>query len=171
MINKALFTNNSDAWTTPQNLFNKLNKEFNFTLDVCASKKNTKCKKYFTEKDNALLQDWSNHICFMNPPYSRIQDKLIAKAKEESDKRATVVCLLPARTDTKRFHTYIWNQDTNKPRDRVEIRFIKGRLIFGNQQYWEWVWKQKEIGGKKNSLYKQYGKKEFCSISKHDRDF
>lgn len=132
MINKALFTNHSDIWTTPQDLFDKLNKEFNFTLDVCASKENTKCKKYFTEEANALLKDWSNNICFMNPPYSRIQDKFIAKAKEESDKGSIIVCLLPAGTDTKRFHKYIWNKDLHKPRERVEIRFIKGRLKFGN---------------------------------------
>lgn len=57
MLNNALFTNNSDKWTTPQNLYDELNKEFNFTLDVCASKENTKCKKYFTQKDNALIKD------------------------------------------------------------------------------------------------------------------
>lgn len=132
MINKGLFSNNSDNWTTPQELFDELNKEFHFTLDVCASKDNTKCSKYFTKEDNALLQDWTNEICFMNPPYSRIQDKLIEKAKEESDKGTTIVCLIPARTDTKRFHNYVWDTKNNKSRERVEVRFIKGRLKFGD---------------------------------------
>lgn len=68
----------------------------------------------------------------MNPPYSKVQDKLIEKAKLESDKGATIVCLLPARTDTKRFHNYIWDKNLHQPRERVEIRFIKGRLKFGN---------------------------------------
>ncbi len=118
MLNKSLFSNNSDAWATPQDFFDKLNKEFNFTLDICASKENALCGKYFTEEDNALIQDWSNNVCFMNPPYSRIQDKFVQKAKEESDNGTTVVCLLPARTDTKRFHKYIWDEKTNSPRER-----------------------------------------------------
>jgi len=130
MINKGLFSNNSDEWGTPQDLFDKLNEEFHFTLDVCASKQSAKCKKYFTKEDNALIQDWSNDICFMNSPYSRIQDKFVKKAKEESDKGSTVVCLLPARTDTKRFFNYIWDENLHKPRERVEIRFVKGRLKF-----------------------------------------
>ncbi len=132
MLNKGLFQNNSDEWETPQDLFDKLNEEFHFTLDVCATKESAKCKKYFTEKQNALIQDWSKNICFCNPPYSRIQDKFVKKAKEEADKGAIVVCLLPARTDTKRFHSFIWDKINNCCRKRVSIRFLKGRLKFGN---------------------------------------
>ena len=130
MINKALFTNNSDEWGTPQNLFDELNEEFNFTLDVCATIQSAKCKRFFTKEDNALIQDWSKDICFINPPYSRIQDKFVKKAKEESTKGATIVCLLPARTDTKRFFNYIWDEKLHRPKERVEVRFIKGRLKF-----------------------------------------
>jgi len=134
MLNKGLFQNNSDSWETPQDLFNKLNKEFHFTLDVCATKESAKCSKFFTKENNALIQDWSKDVCFMNPPYSRIQDKFVKKAKEEADKGATVVCLLPARTDTKRFHGFIWNEIDNCCRERVGIRFLKGRLKFGNSK-------------------------------------
>ena len=134
MLNKGLFSNNSDTWETPQDLFDKLNKEFDFTLDVCATKESAKCKNYFTEEDNALIQDWSNNVCFMNPPYSRIQDEFVKKAKEESDKGAFVICLLPARTDTKRFHNYIWDENSNDYRERVSVRFLKGRLKFGNSK-------------------------------------
>ncbi len=125
MKNKALFTSNSDEWETPQDLFDQLNKEFNFTLDVCASDSNYKCKKYYTKTDNSLEKNWKNNTCWMNPPYSRkLQPLFIKKAKETSDFGFTVVCLLPARTDTKIFHDYIYK----KP--NVEIRFIKGRLKF-----------------------------------------
>lgn len=135
MLNKGLFQNNSNNWGTPQDLFDELDEEFNFDLDVCASKENFKCIRYFTKEDNALLKNWNeecynSYTCFMNPPYDRIQDKFVKKAKEESNKGVTVVCLLPARTDTKRFHEYIWDENLNEPRERVEIRFIKGRLKF-----------------------------------------
>jgi site-specific DNA-methyltransferase (adenine-specific) len=64
-----------------------------------------------------------------------------------------IVMLLPARTDTKYFHDYIYNKAG------VEIRFIKGRLIFGSEEYWKWVWEQEFIDNKKNTLYKKYGRK------------
>lgn len=125
-MNKALFSTGKDLWETPQKFFDELNNEFHFTLDACATAENAKCEKYFTEKDNALIQDWGGNIVFCNPPYSRQggQDMFVKKAYEESKKsNTTVVMLLPARTDTKRFHEYIWLPEN-------EIRFIKGRLSF-----------------------------------------
>ena len=159
MLNKALFQNKSDQWSTPQIFFDKLNEEFNFTLDVCAEQESTKCERYFTKEQNALVQDWSSDVCFMNPPYSHIQNAFVKKAKEESDKGATVVCLLPARTDTIRFHKYIYDVENCCERDRVDIRFIKGRIVFGSDKYWETIWETEYIDEKKNSLYKKYGKK------------
>lgn len=125
-MNKALFSTGKDLWETPKKFFDELNNEFHFTLDACATAKNAKCEKYFTEKDNALIQDWGGNIVFCNPPYSRQggQDMSVKKAYEESKKpHTTVVMLLPARTDTKRFHKYIWLPEN-------EIRFIEGRLSF-----------------------------------------
>lgn len=121
MINNGLFTSNTDLWSTPQDLFDKLNDEFHFTLDPCSTHENAKCKKHYTIKDNGLIQDWSNDIVFMNPPYGRSIFNWVKKAYESN---TLVVALLPARTDTKWFHEYIYG--------KCEIRFIRGRLKFGN---------------------------------------
>ena len=105
----------------------KLDKEFNFTLDPCCVPQTAKCDKYFTPEDNGLQQDWSNDVVFMNPPYGRQIPKWIEKAYKESVKGATVVCLIPSRTDTRYWHNYIFKY-------AAEIRFIKGRLKFGNSK-------------------------------------
>lgn len=142
MINKGLFTSNTPEWETPQALFDQLNKEFNFTIDVCATKENAKCKNYFTKEDNGLLKTWYG-TCWMNPPYGRQIGEWVEKAygfagmeyavgpdyfSGRNKKTTKVVCLLPARTDTRWFHTFIYK----KP--NVEIRFLKGRLKFGNSK-------------------------------------
>lgn len=118
----ACLSSNKNYWETPCDLFNELNREFNFTLDPCASDQNHKCDKFFTEKENGLLQDWSNDIVFCNPPYGRIDTGLWVKKCHEESKKTTVVMLIPSRTDTKWFHDYIYNKH--------EIRFLKGRLKF-----------------------------------------
>lgn len=123
-INKGLFTSNSNEWSTPQELFNDLDKQFNFDLDVCATSENAKCKNYFTKVDDALSKDWKGR-CFMNPPYSEIA-KWTKKAYEEAQKGSIIVGLLPSRTDTKWFWNYIYGKS--------EIRFIKGRLKFGDSK-------------------------------------
>jgi len=108
-------------WETPQAFFDKLNREFNFTLDPCCTFKNAKCKIHFTEKEDGLSKGWKEHIVFMNPPYGTKISKWVKKAYEESQKGATVVCLLPARTDTNWWWDYCM---------KGEIRFIRGRLKF-----------------------------------------
>lgn len=124
MINKGLFTSKTDNWATPQNLFDQLNSKFNFTLDPCASKENAKCEKFYTKEDDGLSKNWDNERVFMNPPYGREIGKWVKKASEQQG--GVVVCLLPARTDTKYFHEYIYG--------KAEIRFIKGRLKFGGSK-------------------------------------
>jgi predicted transcriptional regulator len=98
--NQVLYSSNSDLWETPQYLFDELNREFHFDLDVCATKENTKCDKYFTPETDGLNQAWQGN-CFMNPPYGREIYKWIKKAYDSSLHGTVVVCLLPARTDTK----------------------------------------------------------------------
>ena len=110
-------------WETPQDLFNSLNSEFRFTLDVCVNSKNAKCEKYITPEVDGLKLQWSG-VCWMNPPYGREIGKWIRKALIESLRGITVVCLLPAKTDTTWWHDYVLKAD--------EIRYIKGRLKFGN---------------------------------------
>lgn len=124
MINKGLFTSNTVEWATPQALFDELNKEFNFTLDPCATPDNAKCKKFFTKADNGLKQDWGGERVFCNPPYGQEIRDWVEKAYNENKKGVFVVMLIPARTDTKYFHKYIYNKH--------EIRFIKGRLHFND---------------------------------------
>lgn len=126
-MNDVLFSSKSMEWETPQDLFDKLNEEFNFTLDPCATKKNAKCNLYFTEKENGLLQDWQGFTVFCNPPYGRAIKDWVKKCYEQSLKpETTVVMLIPARTDTQWFHNYIYGQ--------AEIRFLKGRLKFGDSK-------------------------------------
>lgn len=129
MINDALFSSNSENWATPQDLFDSLDYIFHFTLDPCADPSNAKCKKYFTKEINGLTKDWGGHRVFCNPPYGRSNlDAWIKKCYEESKKPGTiVVALIPARTDTKWFHDYIYS--TNQ-----QIHFIKGRLKFGGSK-------------------------------------
>ena len=124
-MNDVLFSSKSVVWETPQDLFDKLNAEFHFDLDVCALPENAKCEKYYTPEDDGLLQPW-NGVCWCNPPYGKTIGKWIQKAYETFAGGGTVVMLLPARTDTKWFHEYIYN--------KAEIRFIKGRLKFGNSK-------------------------------------
>ncbi len=118
---KVHFSSESNEWYTPQALFDTLNKEFRFTLDPCATKQSAKCRKFFTEKQDGLSQDWSGERVFMNPPYGRAIGKWVKKAV---DSDATVVMLIPARTDTKYFHEYIYENPN------CEIRFLKGRVKF-----------------------------------------
>ena len=126
-INHGMFTSNTDLWTTPQDFFEKLDTEFNFDLDVCASHDNAKCELYFTKENDGLAQNWKEwgKTFWMNPPYGREIGKWVEKAYETSLDSSTVVCLLPARTDTKWWHEYCM---------KGEIRFVKGRLKFGNSK-------------------------------------
>lgn len=123
MLNPALFTSRSEEWSTPQKLFDDLNNSYHFTLDPCATHTNAKCKRYFTEAEDGLSRPWTGRV-FMNPPYGREIAKWVKKAYEESQSNAElVVCLLPARTDTRWWHNYCL---------KGEIQFVKGRLKFGD---------------------------------------
>ena len=126
-MDKIVFSSKSDEWETPQNIFDSLNDEFDFNLDPCASDEIHKCEKYFTMQDDGLQQDWEGYRVFCNPPYSEISS-WVKKSYEESLKPNTVVVMLiPARTDTKYFHDYIYH--------RSEIRFVKGRIKFSNAKF------------------------------------
>lgn len=123
-MNTVMFSSKSNEWTTPQELFDKLNEEFNFNLDPCSTDENHKCDRYFTKKQDGLKQDWGGQRVFVNPPYGTEISKWVEKSYREGIKDNTlVVMLIPARTDTKYFHDFILH--------RSEIRFIKGRLKFG----------------------------------------
>ena len=124
-ISEALYSSKTDMWETPQDLFNELDKEFRFDLDVCATQENAKCNRYYTPEQDGLSKPWDG-TCWCNPPYGRDIGQWVRRALFASFGGATVVMLLPARTDTKWFHDYIYK--------RAEIRFVKGRLKFGNSK-------------------------------------
>jgi len=108
-MNSALFSSRCDEWATPQAFFDRLNEEFQFTLDACALPENAKCGLYFTPQDDGLIQDWGGHTVFCNPPYGRKIAIWVEKCWMESRKENTkVVMLIPARTDTVYFHRYIY---------------------------------------------------------------
>lgn len=115
------FSSATDDWATPQALFDVLDQEFGFTLDVCASPANAKCPTFFTEELDGLAHDWRG-VCWMNPPYGDAIAAWVEKAWVSAEEGATVVCLLPARTDT------AWWWDYCR---YGEIRFLRGRLKFG----------------------------------------
>lgn len=115
------FTSNTVIWETPQDFFDKYNAVYQFNTDVCALPENAKCDHYYSPKDDGLSQEWKGS-CWMNPPYGTEIKNWMRKAYESSLSGATVVCLVPSRTDTKWWHEYAIKGD---------ITFIKGRLKFG----------------------------------------
>lgn len=133
MNTDIMFSSATDQWATPQGFFDKLNEEFHFTLDVAADETNHKCDRYYDKHIDGLLQPWhgqprsqTHNTVWRNPPYGREIDKWVEKAYNESQLGATIVMLLPARTDTKWFHDYIYG--------KAEIRFVRGRLKFGDSK-------------------------------------
>lgn len=138
------FSSASDEWETPPDLFAALNREFGFTLDACATAATAKCARFFTKEDDALSKDWkavafkgptpidANVVPFnergavwVNPPYSRgLQAAFLRKARQTGGafRGPPVVCLIPARPDTKVWHETIF--------PAAEVRFLKGRVRF-----------------------------------------
>lgn len=114
----------TDLWSTPQDFYDLMHAEFGFQTDVCATADNAKCAHYFTQDDDGLAQTWER-TCWMNPPYGRAIGDWMRKAYESSQQGATVVCLVPARIDTRWWHDYAI---------KGEIRFIRGRLKFGGSK-------------------------------------
>lgn len=114
----------TDQWATPKAFFDTLDAEFGFTIDACASPDNAKCAAYFTADDNGLLQDWGDETVWVNPPYGRdITGLWVEKGFHASRAGATVVMLVPARTDTRWWHDWAM---------RGDVRFVRGRLRFGD---------------------------------------
>ena len=121
-----------DVWATPRDRWYVWNREFNFTLDAAALKSSALCDLWFgpdhddVSRRDAFAHSWvdeaPNKVVWLNPPYSREIGRWLAKANSECQKGATVVCLIPARTDTSWWHDWCAHH---------EVRFIRGRLKFG----------------------------------------
>ena len=159
-MNRVHFSSENREWETPNEVFKPLQKEFNIVLDTCATLENAKCDIYFDRKQNGLKADWYtislnlSGSCWMNPPYGRGIEQWVQKASQERDKGATVVALLPARTDTNWFHNYIHEKEG------VEVRFLKGRIKFVDAESSApfpsmiVIFKQKKV---KKSIWKKLG--------------
>jgi len=126
-LQKAMVSSKSNEWDTPMSFFKLLDDEFIFTLDPCCREDTAKCKKFYTIIDDGLKQDWSQDVVFMNPPYGGHTGDWIKKALEESIKGATVVCLIVSSTDRSYWHEYIFPFAS-------QIRFVRGRIKFGNSK-------------------------------------
>lgn len=138
MKSDIVFSAASDEWETPAAIFDALDREFTFELDVAATLENCKMRPFLSPLEDALAVDWAGFfdcdppmapICWMNPPYSKVA-AFIAKAWAEARKGCTVVCLIPSRTDTRWWHEYVWDRDRHCPHPYVEIRYHKGRIKF-----------------------------------------
>ena len=123
----AGFSSDRMDWRTPPDLFRALDDEFHFTLDAAANEANHLCDRYYTATDSAFSHSWAGERVFCNPPYGRDAAKWIEKCAREGG-GALVAALLPARTDTRAFHRFIYKQPN------VEIRFLPGRLHFGHPE-------------------------------------
>jgi site-specific DNA-methyltransferase (adenine-specific) len=122
-VRSVHFSSTTDEWATPQLLFDELDHIFGgFTLDPCATAENAKCTRFFTRADDGLSKPWTGKV-FMNPPYGREIGKWVRKAWEESLNGTLVVCLLPARVDTRWWHEYA---------RKGYVYFLQGRLRFGS---------------------------------------
>lgn len=127
-MNDILFSSKEEVWETPPAFFKVLDAVFHFTLDPCALPHNAKCAKFYTPEDDGLTQDWGGETVFCNPPYGRKIYDWVRKCSEEAKKpNTTVVALLPARTDTRYFHEYIYKK-------AKDVAFVKGRMKFGGSK-------------------------------------
>lgn len=129
-LQKAMVSSKSNEWATPQDFYDELNKEFEFTLDPCSTNENKKCKKNYTIEDDGLSKDWGGEVVFMNPPYGGHTGEWVKKAYETAYNnqgnwnKTAVVCLIVSATDRSYWHEYIFPYAN-------QIRFIRGRLKFG----------------------------------------
>lgn len=130
-MNPVHYSSRSSEWGTPPEFFDALHAEFRFTVDVCASIENARIPFWPKEVDG-LAQNWSGHVCWMNPPYGRTIGQWVEKAATSG--AGLVVCLLPARTDTRWWHSWIWDAEHHRPRSGVEVRLLQGRLKFGGSE-------------------------------------
>lgn len=125
MKTETLFSSVNTEWETPPELFRDLDAEFHFTLDAASTDENALCDRHLTKADDALHTAWDAEggAIYVNPPYGRCVARWVEKAYRESQRGQTVVMLIPARTDTKWFHDWVYH--------KAEIRFLRGRLHYG----------------------------------------
>lgn len=128
-VNQSWFKRIKTDYETPDYIFDPLNEEFGFTLDVAATPENAKTKRFFTKEHDGLSQKWEG-VCWMNPPFGREMKKWVKKAFDEWQTGCTVVCLLPVRSNTAWWHDYVM---------KGEVRFIRGEVKFKGHNNGLWL--------------------------------
>lgn len=174
-----MFSSANQAWATRWECYHQICQEFNnsrpFDLDPCAEESTAKCDSFFTkEQDMFSISNWEKEVnkpegwyfaetplsVFCNPEYGRAQPKFIEKCIEQVKISAVnkAAILIPARPDTKLFHKTILS-------NAESVTFYEGRLVFGSDEYWEFVWSQEYMDlinpnkeGQKNELFGKVGK-------------
>ena len=126
------FDSERQDWPTPQDMFEALDKVYEFNFDLAAGKENSKCKHFYSQEQDALIQEWTASSCWLNPPYGGTgSNKLAAwikKAHESSEKYGNrIVVLIPARTNTSWWHKHCMKAK--------EILFVEGRPKFGDAKH------------------------------------
>lgn len=125
-VSPTLYSSDSGEWQTPQALFDAASRRWGtFTLDAAASGGNALCTAFFSRDGiNAFTNRWWGRV-WLNPPYGREIGKWIDRAAVEVavGNAERVVCLIPARTDTR------WWQQIVKPK-ASEVHFLAGRVSF-----------------------------------------
>src|SRR5262249_36502382 len=122
---KIWHTSQRNDWETPQAIFADYDREFHFTLDVCATPETAKCARYFTPAMNGLILDWGDDVCWMHPPFAQIA-AWMEKAYRSSLAGATVVALIPSRTGPRWWHAWV--------KGKAEVRERQGRITFVGAQ-------------------------------------
>lgn len=122
-LNHGMMSSDRDDWETPRALFDDLDEVFHFTLDPCSTHQNAKCERHYTKDEDGLSKSWAGETVFCNPPYGSDGKRWIAKCAEEA-RHATIVALLPARTDVRAFHEHIYKKKG------VIVKFLRGRIRF-----------------------------------------
>jgi site-specific DNA-methyltransferase (adenine-specific) len=130
-VKQSWFKAKSHEYETPDSIFVPLNREFRFTLDVAANNLNAKCESFYSKDDDGLSQDWGINVCWMNPPFGRVMKSWVKKAYESALNGATVVCLLPVRSNTVWWHEYCMRA--------AEIRLIRGEVKFKGHSNGLWL--------------------------------
>lgn len=163
MLNKELmFSSENQQWATRWDTFFSIQEQLgrDYNLDPCCFEDTAKCDNFLTPKQDMFTiknpLDYFNKEeslqIFMNPEYGRNQRKFVEKVVDWCEYDSVIAdVLIPSRTDTALYHDIILPKATS-------IRFVRGRITFGSDEYWEWVWTQEVINGKKNSLFGKIGK-------------
>jgi phage N-6-adenine-methyltransferase len=131
----TLMSRVTDEWSTPRDFFVKVHAHYHFDLDAAATPENACVPRWLGPGgivNDAMSVRWSHYgqRIWCNPQYSRLRE-FLAKGEEAMRDGTLVVFLIPARTDTKAWHNYIWDEVSMDWRHNVRVQFIRGRLKFG----------------------------------------